>query len=158
MAADTRRCEQAVDAQNEAKELLRTQTNKLLDVEAEVERMRQDHKSKLAAIQTEMNSHASKASSLMNELEAKDRKMSSYERRIKSVLEERDDIQKQFSECNRIRSRMEERNSQLQTQVDATEDALCTDLVSVPSTTFWFWLSRLLRSMYLLIFTMVQQL
>lgn len=107
-AADTRRCEQALASESKAKDLLRTQTHTLLNVEEEIERIRQDHKSKQAIIQAEMNSLTSKA------LEDKER----ISRRIKTISEERDDIQKQLTECNRIRCRIEERNSQLQTQLD----------------------------------------
>lgn len=98
------------------------QTIKLNNVEAEMERLVDENKSRLSTMQNEANVNASKISSLLCEVDERDRTINNSERRIKSLMNERDDMQKQLTECNRIRSRAEQRNNQLLSRLDQAED------------------------------------
>ena len=121
-AADKSRCEQALASDQQSKELLRMQTIKLNNVEAEMERLVDENKSRLTTMQNEANVNASKISSLLCEVDERDRTINNSERRIKSLMNERDEMQKQLTECNRIRSRAEQRNNQLLARLDQAED------------------------------------
>ena len=72
--------------------------------------------------QSRQTDHASKLSRLIIELEEKDQKIKEAERRMKSILEEHDDLQKQLMECSRIKSRTEERNNNLEAQLHQAAD------------------------------------
>ena len=105
------------------KDLLRKQNTKFQDVEAERECLIAKHKAKQNAIQNEVNESKSKVSNLMSEVQDRDIQISAFERKVKSILEERDDIQLQLMESNRP-ARADEWNSHLQTKLDEADDAI----------------------------------
>lgn len=109
-AADRSRCEQACASEQQAKELLARQAVKLQETEAEVGRVETEYQAR----QTE----------LMSEVEERKLKYKEVERRMKSALGERDDMQTQLEDCNRIKSRTEEKNTQLETQLDRATDEM----------------------------------
>ena len=114
-AADRSRCEQALVSEQQSKDLLCRQTIKLRNTEAEMGRVVADHHSR----QTD---NASRLSILLLEVEEKDQKIKEAEWRMKSILEEHDSLQKQLMECSRIKSRTEERNNNLEAQLDQAAD------------------------------------
>lgn len=97
------------------KDLLCRQAISLRDAEAETNRVVADNKSK----QTD---NAFKLSRLSREAEEKDHKVIEAERRLKVLLEERNDMQAQLVDCNRSKSRTEERNNHLEAQLDKAAD------------------------------------
>jgi hypothetical protein len=102
-------------SEQQSKDLLCGQTIKLRNTEAEMGRVVADHHSR----QTD---NASRLSRLLLEVEEKDQKIKEAERRMKSILEEHDALQKQLKECSRIKSRTEERNNYLEAQLDQAAD------------------------------------
>jgi len=114
-AADRSRCEQALVSEQQSKDLLRRQTIKLRSTEAEMGRVVADHQSR----QTD---NASRLSRLLLDVEEKDQKIKEAERRMKSILEEHDNFQKQLMECSRIKFLTQERNNYLETQLDQAVD------------------------------------
>ena len=79
--------------------------------EAEMGRVVADHQSR-------HTDNASRLSRLLLEVEEKDQKIKEAERRMKSILEEHDNFQKQLMECSRIKFLTQERNNYLETQLD----------------------------------------
>lgn len=105
-------------AEQQTKGLLREQTNKLHSVEAELERVVAYHKSRQSKFQNQIDGLASKVSCLTSEIEEKDRQNNTSERRMKNILEERDELKTKLLESERIRSRLNDGNNRLQAQLD----------------------------------------
>ena len=121
-ATDRSQYEKVSSSEQQAKDLLRKQSSKLQSVKAEMERLIDKHKSSQSKLYSEINTSTAKVSGLLSEMEEKDRIINNSERRIKSIMNERDEMQKQLTECNRIRSRAEQRNNHLQAQLDQADD------------------------------------
>lgn len=109
-AADRSRCEQALVSEQQTKDLLCRQSFKLQSAEAEIARVVADQQLRQTG--------------LLLEIEEKDQKIKEAERKMKSILEENDDARKQLADCNRIKSRAEERNNYLEAQLVRAADDL----------------------------------
>ncbi len=101
-------------AEQKAKDLLHRQTIMLRNVEAETCRYVADHQSK----------YSCKLSSLSREVEEKDQRLNASALRIKSILEEQDDLRTQLMECKKIKSHAEEKNMYLEAQLNRAADAM----------------------------------
>lgn len=138
-ASDRSKCEEAVLNERQAKDLLRKQTQRLHEVEAELEHVvgvkekietsLANRKSKQSAIEKECE----KKSSMLLLLESEVNKMNSviahqnsqisaFESQVKRLSVERDGISKQVHESNKAKSRLEDKNNRLQTQLNQVHD------------------------------------
>ena len=104
-------------SEQQFKELLCRQAIELRDAKAEIIRVVADNKSK-------QNDNATKLSSLSREVEEKEKTVKEAERRLIVLLDERNDVQKQLLDSNRIKSRAEERNNRLEAQLDKAANDL----------------------------------
>jgi len=59
---------------------------------------------------------------IVSKIQDRDVNISAFKRKVKSILEERDDLQRQLTETNRKRSRADERNIHIQTKLDEADD------------------------------------
>lgn len=109
---DRLRCEQAVAAEQNAKDLLLRQTTAMQDMQAEARRYIADHQSR----------YSSKESALIREVEEKDERLRASEMRIKSILKEQDDLRTQLLECKKLKSQTEEKNMFLEAQLNRAAD------------------------------------
>jgi len=121
-ALDKARCDQLSSSEQQARELLDQQTNKMHNMEAENERLVSDYKAQQTSKLNEITSKEAKINTLISLVEEKDTVINACKRQIKTIVHERDDMQRQLTECNRHRSRSELRVTQLQAQLDQAVD------------------------------------
>ena len=110
-ALDKARCGQLSSSEQEARELVDQQTNKMRNMVAENERLVSDYKALHNNKLDEITSKETKINTLTSLVEEKDMAINASEMRIKSIISERDDMQRQLS-------RSKQRVNQLQAQLD----------------------------------------
>jgi len=119
---DMSRCKQLSSSEQQARELLDQQTNKMHNMEAENERLVSDYKALHTNKLDEITSKETKINTLISLVEEKDMAINASEMRIKSITNERDDVQRQLTKSNSQRSCSEQRVNQLQSQLDQAVD------------------------------------
>jgi len=121
-ALDKARCDQLSSSEKQARELLDQQTNKLHNIETEMERLVSNYKALHTNKLDEITSKETKINTLISLVEEKDTVINASERRVKTTIHERDYVQRQLTESNSQRSCSEQRVNQLQAQLDQAVD------------------------------------
>lgn len=133
-AADRSKAEQACLAERQAKDLLHKHNRRISELEDDVERL----KSTRNQLETTIANHEQKSKSLTQDIEMKSFTIANMrteidelksvinekDGRIQSAIDEYDETQRQFKECRRSKTRLEERNSMLQSQLDRLQDEM----------------------------------